>query len=1153
VYRITDPYDYLKESDAEKDERLRILLIEDNPGDARLVQEALSERPTGVHFDLQVVGKLSDGLKKLSAELIDIVLLDLNLPDSFGFETFNRLHEQYTNVPIIVLSGVGTEDLAVKTVNAGAQDYIFKDNLDNHSLVVRTIRYAVGRYHIQRQLRVTEDRLRTVIRSTSDGIIIVDLQGKIRFANRAAEEIFGLDQQGLVGKPFPFTIKIDEEVEAALDDPAGNKLVLAIRTAPTQWDDEPAYCASLRNITERVEVEQALHQSERRLRMVVSNVPVILFAMDPKGNLTLIEGKGLQSIGINPEEFVGKNVFDLAKQNPEILINVKKALSGIEFSSRVDSAKGKLFETIYSPARDQKGNIIGVIGISVDITERKLMEKALQQERTRLSQIISEAPIAMAMLDSELKYVTHSKKWLSDYKLEGQKIIARSLFEVLPALAPKWKELCQKAFEGEGLSNSNDVFDLGDGSLLHLRWAIHPLKGTRNEVTGIVMVTDCINELVEARKEAENMTRLKSQFLANMSHEIRTPMNGVIGMTSLLLETDLNEEQLQYVETIRNSGEVLLNLINDILDFSKIEAGKMDLDITEFNIRAAIEETLELFSEQIRHKPLLLTDIIHPDVPILTNGDPWRLRQILINLVGNALKFTEKGEVILRATLNKSDGAPRSAPGELRFEVSDTGIGISAEGSQKLFQVFSQTDSSMTRKFGGTGLGLVISKRLVELMGGEIGVRSELGRGSTFWFTVPALENRPESAGVPSPRVPLENKKVRVLSTDPHTSVRIAEQLSLRGIKVDSDHVPGPELLKQVRDWSHYDAVVVDISHLKQDPLTELRRALENIAVPPVVAILNSGVSPSPPGDSRVAINVLKKPIRQCELYRCLAEQFAAPRAHPVVHAGRFNPNVSTSEPKGIVLVAEDNTVNQKIVVRMLLKLGYRSDVVANGREALAATQRRQYAAILMDCQMPEMDGFEATATIREREMLTKNRTSIVAMTAHALKGDRERCYAAGMDDYIAKPLKLEDLEKVLNRVLVPSETLPVPSDEAPVRINPDLDVEMLNTWRNLTEEGESDFLTEIIDLFIENTPPLISEIHKAFAEQNAVQLQRFAHKLKGSSANVGAKSMASLCEELEEIGLQQSILRAEPILNRLEDEFLAVKYSFINDWRIQA
>jgi PAS domain S-box-containing protein len=1137
-------------------EPLRILLIEDNPGDVRLVQEALLRNPSGLEFHLEVAGRLTDGLKILSERKIDVILLDLNLPDSFGLETFNRLHVEYEDVPIVVLSGEGTEDSAVKTVNEGAQDYLFKDSLTNHSLVVRTVRYAFGRYRIRKQLQAAESRLRTVVESTSDGLIIVDLQGRVRFANPAAESFLESSSGNLVGKPFPFPIKPGEEVEVSVAQSNGAKVILAIRTTPTQWDDERAYCASLRNVTERVEVEEALSQSERRLRMIVSNIPVILFAIDTQGVMTLVEGKSLNAMDTRGDLLLGKNIFEIAKHQPEVIQNVKRALQGEEFTAVVTTPTGKTLETMYAPVRGQAGELSGVIGISYDLTERTEMERALQQERQRLYQIISEAPVAIAMFDREMRYVTHSKKWLADYDLQDQVIIARSHFEVLPQLAGKWKPIFAEALKGKALSNSDDVFDLGNGSMLHLRWALHPLKDGQGRTNGIVMVTDNINELVEARKTAEKAARLKSEFLANMSHEIRTPMNGVIGMTSLLLETQLTDEQREFVETIRNSGEVLLNLINDILDFSKIEAGRVQLEVINFSLQSILEETVDMFAEQVRNKRLLLSNILYPDVPNTVQGDPWRLRQILSNLVGNAVKFTEKGEVVLRAKLSE-----HAADGYyVRFEVSDSGIGINREGIRNLFQLFSQADSSTTRKFGGTGLGLAISKKLVEMMGGEIGVLSEPSKGSTFWFTVHFAGASQPPLSYQSQGPSLMGKRALVLSDDPITYGRLEELLSLRGMKTENV-LNSESALASLGGHAFFhppfDLLVVDIqaTGLELEPFLYRVRAPMFLKPMPVLVLAPAGYALEL--DKLQPVGVIRKPIRQSDIYRhvnSLLQTKPLPTYESQGESTKPTGSATTPPPsRGIILIAEDNTVNQKIAARMLDKLGYRCDVVANGREAVLAVQRVPYAAVLMDCQMPEMDGFEATSRIRNLDQ-NGSRTPVIAMTAHALKGDREKCLAAGMDDYIAKPIKSEDLRRVLSHWVASEGEPTVDAKEEPQEVYAQgaLDPDILNSYRELTNENETDFLTEVIDIFLENTPPLLQQLKAAVMNQDIRSFQRLAHKLKGSSSNLGAKSMAKFCESLEKLGLKSQVDGSEQLVTQLETEFEHVKHALENEWRIR-
>jgi len=1126
-------------------ETLKVLLIEDNPGDVRLVQEALLHNPSGFDFDIRVAGRLQEGIKILSEGTIDVILLDLNLPDSFGFETFTRVHDGYPQVPIVVLSGEGTEDLAVKTVDEGAQDYLFKDTLTNHSLVVRTVRYAFGRYKIRKQLQATQSRLHTVIESTSDGLIIVDLQGKIRFANKAAESFLETQIDGLVGKPFPFPIKTDDEVEVTVPQVSGTRIILAIRTTATQWDEEPAYCASLRNVTERVQVEEALMESERRLRMVVSNVPVILFALDSQGVLTLVEGKSLHSMAGKNEELLGNNIFEIAGQQTHVIENVRRALAGEEVTAVIATPVGRTLETMYSPVRDQKGKVTGVIGISYDITERTEMENALQRERQRLYQIISEAPIAMAMFDRDMRYVTHSKKWIADYGLDLQSIIGKSHFEVLPSMAGKWKPILEEALKGTALSNSDDVFLGPSEDPIHLRWAIHPITDSTQQITGVVMVTDNINELVEARKTAEKAARLKSEFLANMSHEIRTPMNGVIGMTSLLLETSLTNEQREYVETIRTSGDVLLNLINDILDFSKIEAGRINLEVTTFNLQSLCEEIVDMFAEQVRNKRVLLSNVIHPSVPLNVQGDPWRLRQIISNLVGNAIKFTESGEVVLRARLIESE----ESSALVRFEIHDTGIGIDQENCRNLFQLFSQADSSTTRKFGGTGLGLAISKKLVEMMGGEIGVESEPGSGSVFWFTV--RFNAATEAGETAPSLlPLRQRRLLIVSDEPRAAARLDEIFQLAGMRtmVFGSNAVTPEVIRDETD-----AVIMDYAGpgAHCDAFLELFK--DRAAALPLLVVTTPGSSVELPAGRRVA--TIRKPLKQSDLYRTLLSlvetlPLLSDEQTPSTRAS--SPDAFSADSRALILVAEDNTVNQKIAVRMLSKLGLRADVVANGTEAVAAVRRIPYTAILMDCQMPEMDGFEATSRIRcsERE---GTRIPIVAMTAHALKGDREKCLAAGMDDYLAKPIKLEDLGRVIKTWVEPAANRAAQVNATPSLARGNLDAEILNSYRELTNEGDNDFLNEVIDIFLENTPPLIHDLKNAVHAGDTRVFQKLAHKLKGSSSNLGALSMAKLCEGLERLGLQSKVDGSTQIMSELESEFQHVRRLLQEDWRIHA
>ena len=638
-------------------------------------------------------------------------------------------------------------------------------------------------------------------------------------------------------------------------------------------------------------------------------------------------------------------------------------------------------------------------------------------------------------------------------------------------------------------------------------------------------------ELALARDAAMEASRFKSAFLATMSHEIRTPMNSVIGLTALLRRTSLDERQRQYAEGVESAGEALLAVINDILDFSKIEAGKLELEVVDFDPVQVVEETAELVAEAARAKGLELVAYCSPEVPTPLRGDPVRLRQVLLNLASNAIKFTDHGEVVIRARLvSQSDDTV-----VVRFDVTDTGIGIAPAARRRLFEPFSQADSSTTRRFGGTGLGLAISSQLVAAMGGELSVDGNVDGGSTFGFTLP-LGRPAEGTAIPSCRFNhlLEGRRVLVVDDNDTNRMILGEQLSAWDMHPDmAEH--GFAALEHLREAARrgqpYDLALLDLCMDGMDGV-ELARHITadpDLATTRLVLLSSStDVTVDEVTGAGIAAH-LSKPVRLSHLYDCLMRLTAPPRwqERAQQREGPFPPGPPTR--RGRVLVVEDSAPNQVVALGILDYLGYRADVAANGREALEALGRSDYAAVLMDCHMPEMDGYSATVEIRRREGSSRH-TPIIAMTAAVVEGDRQRCLAAGMDDYIAKPVRPEAIDAVLARWVDETQ-----SDEGGA--DGVVDPERLDMVRRLGSSGDK-LLAVMVETFLAEAPATIAAVDEAVSRGDGPGLRHSAHRLRGGAATLGATRVAERCAELEELGRAGRLETAAELLGGLHQEF---------------
>jgi PAS domain S-box-containing protein len=999
-----------------------------------------------------------------------------------------------------------------------------------------------------------------VLESMDDGVIVLDRQFRVVDLNPAARKILRIDVEDITDKPveeivvgWPAMrgILLDAELhsaEVALQRDGEQRFYEARKSSlQAQHSHSEGWLVILRDITERNRLETASRRSELKYRSVVENSNDGI-AIVQDGLISYCNQQLARVVGRTLDEVIGSPFEDLSFSDINSgtlnrFLNRSQDKPGPERleTTLLHAGGARVDVELTAASIDYEGRPATLV-FAHDITRRKhnlQLVRESEERYRRISELISDFTYACRVEpDGEIVSIWATGAFSRITGLDIKDLDPYSAMVSRICMEDAYIALhhTDRLFEGKP-----DIAEFRitnkDGETRWIRDYVRPVwDESEGRVTWFYGASQDITErkqmeenLRDAKNAAEAATLAKSQFLANMSHEIRTPLNAIIGMTSMLLQTTLNAEQRDFVETVRTSSDALLSVINDILDFSKIEAGRLELENRPFHLRQCLEEAIDIVAPHAAGKALDLIYDIADGVPSVIVGDVARLRQILVNLIGNAVKFTETGEVVIHVG---NGGLIEDEVSRCMIEVSvhDTGIGIPRDRLNRLFKSFSQIDSSTTRKYGGTGLGLAITSKLVELMGGRIWVESTVGVGSTFFIAILFEVAQDEFQPSADPETQqLAGRRALVVDDNQANRLILTRQLQSWGIGTEQAG-GGSEALERLGSDCQFDLVVLDMRMPEMDGLAVAREIRSRFMEDgPLLVMLTSIGQRFDLQETGILNACLTKPVKPSQLYDLLNDLFLqdedsenaiAENAHIQADA-----DFAAQNPLRILL-AEDNIVNQKVALRMLAKLGYHADVAANGLEVIAALERQPYDLILMDIQMPEMDGLEATQRIRKRWRNSQPPLRIIAMTAYAFQADLDRCLAAGMDGYISKPIRLEGLVETLS--WDSGERHPM----APfVTDNNDLESEVIDQARMQDLiDGLGDGLRDVIESYLEDAPKQIEELRAGYERGDLDDLQRVAHTLKSSSGIFGAYQMVALCRALEIAAREGGDAGAQPI-----------------------